>query len=795
MTSQEISFIDIFETFGYSILIPAIQRDYAQGRTTATATKIRKDFVEELKDYLLDGTSHSLDFIYGYGTDKFFIPLDGQQRLTTLWLMHLYLGCMTGRSEQISTFVFNYETRDSSARFCKKLLENAGKLLTPDMLQKKEEENTKPKPSKIIKDEGWWFTNWTDDPTISGMLTMLDEIDAQFYDTKETKYTSVIEAGNSLFDQMRKPIVFQFMSLNGFHDIDDLYIKMNARGLPLTPFEIFKSKLIEDVEKEFDFESQKNFKSNIDVVWSDVLWKYRKENTKNIDIFLERALRILIANESVLTTDIKATSDLDQIFEANGQHLIFAHNWYEKKGIKFNAILLKRLISDLNILFNPNNNLLNATAVIPEYDIYWFDISSAIWQWILHGKNINGDEQLTYDTRLKLHAYLKYKKCFPDTSSDELTAWMRLIHNLVEATSIDNTEDIVKALKGVETLLNSYKNDYTEKGVSLDKWLESQEGHSIDFYASYQWNEEIDKAKLRLLSPEWRVSLDMVEKHSYLNGQIGITMYLAGVYKDIFQSRELSDTITAKEYNDWIEINLPLFTYIGNADSEIVKQYAMVKAMLAKGDYMPWLSSWRKNFYNRPGHRDYSWKRLFRVDEKTNMEALKCIKKIINDPIYDISTEQKTLESLNAIGNAYQGDSNWKKILLGKYGTSIMRRSKQGFIAFDNNNILIYHASQRNHYHSELETLALYEELKQVYNVQIENGDIDISYNSVKSGEDDAYTKVNNYYVYHWSRDKEIEPWTIEWNTIDEYGRDNKHSQKFSSMVDVLSFIQEKQGI
>lgn len=91
MTSQEISFIDIFETFGYSILIPAIQRDYAQGRITATATKIRKNFVEELKDYLLDGTSHSLDFIYGYGTDKFFIPLDGQQRLTTLWLLLMYL--------------------------------------------------------------------------------------------------------------------------------------------------------------------------------------------------------------------------------------------------------------------------------------------------------------------------------------------------------------------------------------------------------------------------------------------------------------------------------------------------------------------------------------------------------------------------------------------------------------------------------------------------------------------------------------------------------------------------------
>lgn len=792
MTSQEISFIDIFETFGYNILIPAIQRDYAQGRTTAAATKIRKDFVEELKDYLLDGASHSLDFIYGYGTDKFFIPLDGQQRLTTLWLLHLYLGCMTDRSKQISTFVFNYETRDSSARFCEKLLRNAGTLLTPKMLQK--EENSKPKPSKIIKDQGWWFTNWSDDPTISGMLTMLDEIDAQFYDAKENKYTMVTKAGDSLFDQVKKPVVFQFMSLNGFHDIDDLYIKMNARGLPLTSFEIFKSKLIEDIEKEFDVESQKIFKSNIDVVWSDVLWKHRN-GTKNIDIFIERALRILMANEGVLTTNFKAINDLDQIFEANGQHLTFAHNWYEKKGIKFNAILLNRLINDLDILFNPNDNLLDATAIIPEYDIYWFDISSAIRQWILHGKNINGDDQLTYDTRLKLHAYLKYKQHFPDASSDRLTAWMRLIHNLVEATSIDNTEDIVKALKSIETLLNSYKENYTKDGVSWDKWLKSQEGYSVDFFASYQWNEEIDKAKLRLLNPEWRTPLDTAERHSYLNGQIGITMYLAGVYKDISQNREFNETITAKEYSEWLEKNLPLFTYIGNADSEVVKQYAMVKAMLAKGDYMPWLSSSRKNFYNRPGHRDYSWKRLFRVDEKPNMEAFKCLKEIINDPIYNISTEQSTLESLHAIAKAYQGASNWKKILLGKHGTSIMRYSKQGFIAFENNNTLIYHASQRNHYHSELETLALYKELKQLYKVQIENGDMDVSYSSVKSGEDDAYTKVNNYHVFHWLRDREIEPWTIEWNTKDENGQDKKQSQRFSSMIDVLNFIQEKQGI
>src|SRR5699024_12237984 len=69
--------------------------------------------------------------------------------------------------------------------FRSKLLENAGKLLTPDMLLKNKEDS-KPKPGKIIKDEGWWFTNWSDDPTISGMLTMLDEIE----DRKSTRLNS-----------------------------------------------------------------------------------------------------------------------------------------------------------------------------------------------------------------------------------------------------------------------------------------------------------------------------------------------------------------------------------------------------------------------------------------------------------------------------------------------------------------------------------------------------------------------------------------------------------------------------
>ena len=74
------------------IVIPIIQRDYAQGRVNEQ--DIRDNFLISLKSYLEDSSknSHDLDFVYGNkNQDDEFIPLDGQQRLTTLFLLHYYL--------------------------------------------------------------------------------------------------------------------------------------------------------------------------------------------------------------------------------------------------------------------------------------------------------------------------------------------------------------------------------------------------------------------------------------------------------------------------------------------------------------------------------------------------------------------------------------------------------------------------------------------------------------------------------------------------------------------------------
>ena len=75
------------------IVIPAMQRDYAQGRDNAEATTIRRLFISSILDAVLSNNELSLDFTYGdsFNNDLLrYYPVDGQQRLTTLFLLHIY---------------------------------------------------------------------------------------------------------------------------------------------------------------------------------------------------------------------------------------------------------------------------------------------------------------------------------------------------------------------------------------------------------------------------------------------------------------------------------------------------------------------------------------------------------------------------------------------------------------------------------------------------------------------------------------------------------------------------------
>lgn len=249
----------------YKIVIPIIQRDYAQGRDNQKTNVIRKELLNTIKNALDKQSTVDFDFVYGNITDSTLYPLDGQQRLTTLFLIHWYLaakGQQLDDNNKKRLSKFSYQTRVSSERFCKKMV-----YFNPQ---------TNGDISAEIRNQSWFAASWNNDPTITAMLNMLKDIQSFFSANDNEQY-------KLWFDNLitKELIHFQFLDMEAFNLSDDLYIKMNARGKPLTDFENFKARF----EKYLDETNRPNYKTrfvdNIDSKWTEMLWE---EMSDEIDL-------------------------------------------------------------------------------------------------------------------------------------------------------------------------------------------------------------------------------------------------------------------------------------------------------------------------------------------------------------------------------------------------------------------------------------------------------------------------------------------------------------------------------
>ena len=219
----------------YSVVIPQLQRDYAQGRDEAK--ELRERFLSQILCVLRGEGRLNLDFVYGY--DKalspdhhpIFYPLDGQQRLTTLWLLHWYLLPSESLAEEREWLLrFSYRTRSSSTRFCQLLVEYA-------------EVDSSRRDVAAIKDQPWYRQSYNADATIAAMLGTLRTI------------KGLVAPGErvALWERLchQRALTFDVIDIKGeeFRLTDELYIKMNARGKQLTPFECYKADLTRALRK------------------------------------------------------------------------------------------------------------------------------------------------------------------------------------------------------------------------------------------------------------------------------------------------------------------------------------------------------------------------------------------------------------------------------------------------------------------------------------------------------------------------------------------------------------------
>ena len=176
-----------------AIEIPILQRDYAQGRLDSQTKKINskgENFIKVLFSAMREGKGLRMDIIYGsietrdgdHPEEKTFIPLDGQQRLTTLWLLYWYLSQWEERSEEIASLLqrFTYATRSTARDFCQRL---CSLRLTRDELAN---------PSEYFSEKMWFTSKYSYDPTIQAMLNMLNAIAKEQH--KQPVYFDLLES-------------------------------------------------------------------------------------------------------------------------------------------------------------------------------------------------------------------------------------------------------------------------------------------------------------------------------------------------------------------------------------------------------------------------------------------------------------------------------------------------------------------------------------------------------------------------------------------------------------------------
>jgi hypothetical protein len=556
MNYPQTSFVNLFssqQSVGLvvnRIEIPLIQRDYVQGRKGETVERIRFNFLNALCTAVESSgrADISLDFVYGDVENGTLFPLDGQQRLTTLFLLHWYLARRSNKLIQGQSWTnFTYATRPSARLFCERLIKVEVQLTAEVICL-----------SKWLIDQAWYLYTWKHDPSIQSMLVMLDDIHLRFQCSSDTDCT---KAWDRLTDTQQPAIKFHFLPMQANGLTDDLYIKMNSRGKPLTRFENFKANFEELLKKDHPARAN-SFAKQIDAEWSDMLWKYRSDDYLIDEAFMHYfrfVTEVYAWQSNILFSDETRIDDLAQQVYGNNNpdaaaHLNFlfkAFDVWHGKNIKdefenlFTAA--SRGESTPLFLFNVFNNISGGGQV---------NLFAACCQF--HGRS-----EWTLAHTLLLYAVLLnriYK-------TNNFPRQLRILRNLIEASDLLR-QNMPKLLADVKLIVI----DCTLNGVTA--------------FIQAQVDNEKEKVALLTQQPELKDTLYQLEDHELLHGCLTAfdldlshnhpnkLMKRANVFRELFKDSKYWPELTGAmlaidDYSRrWLRWTGYRYAYFGASQSE-----------------------------------------------------------------------------------------------------------------------------------------------------------------------------------------------------------------------------------
>lgn len=554
-----------------AIEVPIIQRDYAQGRKQSA--DVLDAFLASLRSALQDepGQALDLDFIYGTFEDdgsKVLSLLDGQQRLTTLFLLHWYIAMCEGQLEDFRArwtkrgrSRFTYATRPSSLEFFDAL---AIALIDPPAVGS----GWSGKLSAILIDSNWFFLSWLSDPTVKACMVTLDAIAREFGIT-EGLYPRLIDEG-------RPPITFHFLDLERFGLTDDLYIKMNARGKPLTPFENFKAWLVGRVATE---PWAKGFDLALDQKWMDLFWRLApKQNSAAVasavdDLYL-RFMYVMaffdacIRLERGYSAPRAAIEWLLKLRQARGYiplRELEAQDAFAAPAVQVASVVLDHFSgpatsADIRILERALSSTSDYADLVRLFSVVAWVNSGAV-----------------KSNRLGLET--------------ERCRWDRVMSNLIANHRIDDVYTASTTLRGVQALATLAGGIYD----ALSK------ADAIPGFGMEQAKEEIRKASLIVEDPSRESLFTEAESHPYLQGRIGFLLDFSSAPEGPF------DRIAFVRYSERARAVL-------DEGIRASSEHLLERAMLSIEDYLIERGASKFSFCNADGgtyrERSENWFRV-----------------------------------------------------------------------------------------------------------------------------------------------------------------------------------------
>ncbi len=499
------------EISDYKIQVPYYQRDYAQGRIdNGRIDNIRKVFVEEMYGAIMGFNNKECHLGLVFGSydenEKVFIAVDGQQRLTTVFLLHWYVAWRENKLNDYKEKLLNFswDTRSYSSQFVELLfkIRPLGNVIDS------------------IKTNSNYFSVWENDPTVKGMLTMLEEIEKQ--------YPNDILLCSQLFSNDCK-IKYDILKLEKDSD-GKTYLKMNSRGRSLTTFELFKSKLLDKYKP--------NFGHKFDNEWLSFMIKISATSDSQfsdpdipfmnfINEYTYTYLQLKLKSGSDIANNYKEFTDA----KVKGELTDVPFISFDKYNGAFEGDCLEYFEKSLDWICQNYENIKLIDNKIRFSDSRFF-IDAII-----------KDNNPNFTHRAKLFAVFKYAELtgYDQIDTELYEKWTRVFRNLVANTDIDgsNIGGICKAINKID---NSDIYGYLSNGGEISAFTKDQVA------------EEIAKAKQILyVAPRsdgksWEEIIIEAENYAFFKGAIRFLF----TQKDIGDDFEYFDTkwINAQEYFD-----------------------------------------------------------------------------------------------------------------------------------------------------------------------------------------------------------------------------------------------------